>query len=116
MDFKRHIAARLHAGELSEEEIYSLIALPPNTEMGDYAFPCFRLAKTMRMAPARIAEQLAADYPTDGIVTEAAAVGGYVNFRIDRVFWAKQTLTRVLTEREKYGSSDEGHGKTVCID
>ncbi len=116
MDFKRHIAARLRAGELSEEEIYSLIALPPNTEMGDYAFPCFRLAKTMRMAPARIAEQIAADYPTDGIVTEAAAVGGYVNFRIDRVFWAKQTLTRVLTEREKYGSSDEGHGKTVCID
>lgn len=116
MDFKRHIAARLHAGELSEEEIYSLIALPPNTEMGDYAFPCFRLAKTMRKAPALIAQELAAAYPADEIVTEAAAVGGYVNFRIDRVFWAKQTLSRVLTEREKYGSSDEGKGKTVCID
>ena len=60
MDFKRHIAARLHAGELSEEEIYSLIALPPNTEIGDYAFPCFRLAKTMRKAPALIAQELAA--------------------------------------------------------
>ena len=84
--------------------------------MGDYAFPCFRLAKTLRKAPALIAQEIAAAYPVDEIVTEASAVGGYVNFRIDRAFWAKQTLTRILTEREKYGSSDEGRGKTVCID
>ena len=116
MDFKRHIAARLRAGELTQEEIYSAIALPPNTEMGDYAFPCFRLAKALRKAPALIAQEIAASYPVDEVVTEASAVGAYVNFRIDRAFWARQTLTRILTEREKYGSSDEGRGKTVCID
>ena len=63
MDFKRHIAARLRAGELTQEEIYSAIALPPNTEMGDYAFPCFRLAKALRKAPALIAQEIAAFVP-----------------------------------------------------
>ena len=117
MDFKRHIAANIKAGELSEEEIYSMLALPPNTEMGDFALPCFKLAKTMRKAPALIAEDIKSAYPADDpLVSEVSAVNGYVNFKIDRAFWAKETLGRVLTEREKYGASDEGKGKTVCID
>ncbi len=117
MDFKRHIAANIKAGELSEEEIYSMLALPPNTEMGDFALPCFKLAKTMRKAPTLIAEDIKSAYPADDpLVSEVSAVNGYVNFKIDRAFWAKETLGRVLTEREKYGASDEGKGKTVCID
>ena len=116
MDFKKYIAARLQAGELTKDEICAMLAQPPNSEMGDFAFPCFRLAKTMRKAPALIAEGIAATYPTDHIVTAAEAAGGYVNFRIDRVFWAKQTLSLILTEREKYGSSKEGQGRVVCID
>ena len=116
MDFKRHIAAHICAGELTQDEICDLLAVPPNTEMGDFALPCFRLAKQLRKPPVKIAEEIAEAYPTDGIVTEVSAVNGYVNFRIDRAFWAKQAVSRVLTEREKYGSSDEGAGKTVCID
>ena len=116
MDFKKHIAERIEAGGLSQDEIYTMLALPPNTEMGDFALPCFRLAKTMRKAPSLIAQEIADAYPTDEIVSEVSAVNGYVNFRIDRVFWAKQTLSRIFAEREKYGSSDEGKGKTVCID
>ena len=116
MDFKKYIASRIKAEGLSEEELCSLIAVPPNTEMGDYALPCFRLAKAMRKPPAAIAEELAAAYPADEIVTGAQAVNGYVNFRIDRALWSEQTLRRVLSEREAYGSSDEGKGKTVCIE
>ena len=116
MDFKKYIASRIKAEGLSEEELCSLIAVPPNTEMGDYALPCFGLAKTMRKPPAAIAEELAAAYPADEIVTGAKAVNGYVNFRIDRALWSEQTLRRVLSEREEYGSSDEGKGKTVCIE
>ena len=116
MDFKKYIASRIKAEGLSEEELCSLIAVPPNTEMGDYALPCFRLAKTMRKPPAAIAEELAAAYPADEIVAGAKAVNGYVNFRIDRALWSEQTLRRVLSEREAYGSSDEGKGKTVCIE
>lgn len=116
MDFKRHIASRIAAEGLSEQELYDMLALPPDTAMGDFALPCFRLAKTMRKAPALIAEEIAKAYPCDAIVSSAQAVNGYVNFRIDRAFWAKQTLERILAERERYGSSEEGKGKTVCID
>lgn len=116
MDFKRHIASRIKAEGLSENDIYAMIELPPNTEMGDFALPCFRLAKTMRKAPALIAQQIAADYRTDEIVGEVSAVNGYVNFKIDRALWAKQTLEAVLSAREKYGSGEDGKGKTVCID
>ena len=116
MDFKRHIAARVKAEGLTENDIYSMVELPPNTEMGDFALPCFKLAKTMRKAPALIAQQIAADYQTDGIVGEVSAVNGYVNFKIDRALWAKQTLEEVLSAREKYGSGEDGEGKTVCIE
>lgn len=116
MDFKAHIAARVKAGELTQEEIYAMIALPPNTEMGDFALPCFRLAKTMRKAPALIAQEIAESYPKDEIVSQVSALNGYVNFKIDRAFWTKQTLERIFAEREGYGSSNEGKGKTVCID
>ena len=116
MDFKRHIASRIRAEGLSEEDVYAMIELPPNTEMGDFALPCFRLAKAMRKAPALIAQQIAAEYPTDEIVGEVSAVNGYVNFKIDRALWSKQTLEAVLSAREKYGSGEDGKGKTVCIE
>lgn len=116
MDFKRHIAAHIQAGELSEDEIYSMLALPPNTEMGDFALPCFRLAKTMRKAPVLIAQEIADNYKKDSVVSQVSAVNGYVNFKINRAVWAEQTLGRIFAEREKYGSSEEGQGRTVCID
>lgn len=117
MDFKRHIAANIKAGDLSQDEIYAMLALPPNTETGDFALPCFKLAKTMRKAPALIAEELKNAYPADDkLVSEVSAVNGYLNFKIDRAFWARETLGEILEKRERYGASDEGKGKTVCID
>ncbi len=116
MDFKRHIAARIRAEGLSQDEICAMLELPPNTEMGDFAFPCFKLAKTMRKAPALIAADLAQSYPCDGVVVSAQAAGGYVNFRIDRACWAQRAVGRVLAERGRYGASDEGQGRVVCID
>ena len=55
MDYKKYIAEKLKVDGVSVDEIYSSIALPPNTEMGDYALPCFKFAKVMRKAPAVIA-------------------------------------------------------------
>ncbi len=116
MDFKRYIASRIRAEGVSEDELYAMLAVPPDSSMGDFALPCFRLAKALRKAPFLIAEDLRSSYPVDSIVSEVSAVNGYLNFKIDRAFWAKETLFRVLSERERYGSSDEGKGKTVCID
>ena len=58
MDYKKYIADLIDIDGVSKEELYDLIALPPNTEMGDYALPCFKFAKLMRKSPVMIAEEL----------------------------------------------------------
>lgn len=116
MDYKKYISERLKIDGVTAEELYSLIALPPNTDMGDYAIPCFKFAKLMRKSPVAIAEELKNAYPVDGIVSEVSAVNGYLNFKIDKTGFVRQTIDRVLSEKENYGASDEGKGKTVCID
>ena len=116
MDYKKYISERLKIDGVTAEELYSLIALPPNTDMGDYAIPCFKFAKIMRKSPVMIAEELKNAYPVDGVVSEVSAVNGYLNFKIDKTGFVRQTLDKILSEKEKFGSSDEGEGKTVCID
>ena len=116
MDYKRYIAEHIRAEGVTEEELEGLIAVPPDTSMGDYALPCFKLAKVLRKSPALIAEGIASDYPADEIVSEAKALNGYVNFRIARVGLANDVLSRILKEGTEYGSSDLGAGKTICID
>ena len=97
------------------EEIRGLLAIPPDPAMGDYAFPVFRLAKALRMAPPKIALALADAWHADD-VARAEALNGYLNFFLNRVNFAKDALNTVLSAGEKYGASDMGAGKTVCLD
>ena len=116
MDYRTYIANRVSVEGISAEEIAELIAVPPDTSLGDYALPCFRFAKLFKKSPAMIAEELAAQYMTDKVVSSVSAVNGYLNFKIDRKGLANEVLPRVLEMKERYGSSTEGAGKTVCID
>lgn len=116
MDYKAYIAERLNIEGMTKAEIADMIALPPNTEMGDYALPCFRLAKVMRKAPQMIAEGLKSSYPIDDVIGEVSAVNGYLNFKVNRQGLASSVLAEIEANGDKYGSSDEGKGKTVCID
>lgn len=104
------------AQELPEaEEIRGLLAVPPDPAMGDYAFPVFRLAKALRMAPPKIAATLAEGW-THADVARVEAVNGYLNFFLNRLNFARDTLTAVLAAGERYGASDLGAGKTICLD
>ena len=76
--------------------------IPPNPELGDYAFPCFRLAKQMRMAPPKIA-QLLADKLAGRFPGKVQAGGGYLNFFADRELFAGQVLAAVAEGGEAYG-------------
>lgn len=98
-----------------KEEVRGLLAVPPDPSLGDYAFPCFRLAKALHMAPPEIAETLTAGwaYPE---VAEAHAVNGYLNFFLNRENFARDIMTDLLTRGERYGASEEGAGKTICLD
>ena len=116
MDYKAYIAERLPVDGVKREEIAESIAVPPDTSLGDYALPCFKFAKILRKSPVLIAQELAASYPADGVISEATAVNGYLNFKVNRRGLAVETLSRIEKEGEKYGSSTVGAGKTVCID
>lgn len=122
MDYKKYIADKINIDGVSKEELYDLIALPPNTEMGDYALPCFKFAKILRKSPVVIAEELKNSIMSniipmsDEVISEVNAVNGYVNFKINKGDFVRSTLNRILSERDKFGASSEGEGKTVCID
>ena len=96
-------------------DIRGQLAVPPDPNLGDYAFPCFRFAKVLRMAPPKIAEAVAAAFDAPE-TARVEAVNGYLNFFLNRVNFAKGTLENVLASGEKYGSSDMGAGKTICLD
>lgn len=102
--------------EIKETKILSMIETPPNLNMGDFAFPCFGLAKIFRKAPNMIAQDLAEKMELDKIFNRVSTSGGYLNFFIDRRIFASEILNEVINKREKFASSTMGKGKTICVD
>ena len=117
-DFKVAIANCLKEKieELTLEEIIALIEVPPNKEMGDYAFPCFKLAKVFRKSPNMIAADLAESLEAKGEISKVIPLGGYVNFFVNKSQLAESVIKDVLTKKENYGHSDLGQDKAVVID
>ena len=109
------VAKAYPENSLDKEEILKMLEYPPDTTMGDIAFPCFKLSKMLRTAPPKIASALAEQLGAleNG---EAAAVGGYLNFKISPAYLEKHVLTEIEEKGAKYGSSDVGRGKTVVFD
>lgn len=117
MDYKKEIAKlidNLDTG-LTKDEILQSIEIPKNKEMGDYSFPTFRLAKTLRKAPNIIAEELVSQIKSD-LFSKIKTVGPYINFYVDQIKFNKSVLQKVFNEKEKYGSQDIGNGRVVTID
>lgn len=116
MDYKKKVAELIKEHvSLDLEKIESLIEIPPRPEMGDFAFPCFQLAKEMRMAPNKIAEELKEKINSEGF-EKIEALGPYVNFFADKGVFTKNTIEKILQEGDNYGSSNIGEGKTVCVE
>ena len=116
MDYRQYIAEKIKAEGVSAEEIASLLTVPPDPAMGDYALPCFRFAKVLRKSPVAIAQELAASVAPDGVIAEVSALNGYLNFKVNKAGLARDVLARIAREGEKYGSSAVGAGRVVCID
>ena len=116
MDYKKIVAERIKEHlELELEAIEGLIEIPPKPEMGDFAFPCFQLAKTLRKAPNMISAELKDKINNEGF-ERVEALGPYLNFFMDKGAFVKSALEKVLSEGENYGSSVIGTGKNVTID
>lgn len=99
--------------ELDKEKISEILEIPPKEDMGDYAFPCFQLAKIFRKAPNMIAQEIADKIPESPDLSKVETAGPYVNFYVDKEQFAKEVLNKI---GENYGASNDGEGKTICID
>ncbi|PRR80080.1 Arginine--tRNA ligase [Clostridium liquoris] len=116
MDYKKLVAERIAEKiELPLEKIEELIEIPPKAEMGDFAFPCFQLAKVLRKAPNMIAVDLKESINKDGF-ERVENIGSYLNFFVDKAVFTKETIEKIITEGEKYGSSEIGKGKNIVIE
>ncbi len=118
VDFKKIIADEIYdeALGLSVEDIMALIEIPNDEKMGDYAFPCFRLAKALRKAPQMIAADIAGRIAGNEAFAKVENVNAYVNFFIDRAYFAGQVVEEVNEEGKMYGRSDEGAGRKVIVE
>jgi arginyl-tRNA synthetase len=112
---KQIIANLIKIEGVTPAELYDLLAVPADAAMGDYALPCFRFAKVLRKPPQVIAQELAKSLTGNGFCT-VEAVNGYLNFRLDKLALACDTINKILCEKSAYANSDAGAGKTICID
>lgn len=118
IDYRCEIAKKISdVTNISKEELANYIEKPKNSEMGDYAFPCFKLAKEFKKAPAIIAEELKNNMDIDkNLIEKVEIVGGYLNFYINKESLAREVIKEFDLKKEKYGSSNEGENKNVVID
>jgi len=102
----RKEAAKLAAesAELGIEEADKLLEIPPDPSLGDYAFPCFGLAKQLKKAPVAIAAELVAKIKPCGVISSVKAVGPYINFFVDKNKLAEHVLADILKCSVCYGS------------
>ena len=116
-DYKEIISKKLAGQEigLSSDDIYQLIEIPPQENMGDYSFPCFQLAKTLRKNPAQIATELAEAIEIEDFA-EIKNVGPYINFFLDRKKFENDVINAILDKKENFGRSDIGKGKTAIVE
>ncbi|MBP5180186.1 MAG: arginine--tRNA ligase [Clostridiales bacterium] len=118
MDYKSVIAQNLSKiSGLTEDQIFKLIEIPPQKDLGDFAFPCFILAKSLHKAPQMISQDLASDasLTADGIFTVKNA-GPYLNFYVDRSKYASDVVSGINDAGDNYGASDLGNGQNVIIE
>lgn len=99
---------------LTKEDINALMETPPKPELGDFAFPCFRLAKTMRKAPQMIAADIQAAIGEVDFLDRIEVQGAYLNFFVKKTVYVKSMVQSALAD--SFGSSDMGEGQTICID
>lgn len=101
---------------LTRDEIAASIEIPPSYDMGDYAFPVFKLSKIFRKAPNLIAEDLASKFVNSDYFEKIENKGPYLNFFIDKSKLVETVIEEVLSKGDGFGSSKLGEGKTVIVE
>ena len=103
------------SAELDASTILGMLEYPPDEKMGDIALPCFKLSKTLRMPPVKIAEAIANELSVPS-TKNVVAINGYLNIYLDGEYLANKVVSEVNAKGEKYGAPEMGEGKTVVLD
>lgn len=105
VDFKQKIADQISkVTNISQEEIYEYIEIPTNEKMGDFSFPCFKLAKQLKKAPQAIAEDIKSKVEfEDMLIQKVDVVNGYLNFYVHPQAYISNVLTEIASKKENYG-------------
>lgn len=117
IDFKAVIAEEMaKATNMEKEELQQWIEIPKDTNNGDYAFPCFKLAKTLKKAPPAIAAEIKEKLKIEqNVITKIEIAGGYLNFFVNKMTKTKE-LVKKMANQEQYGKSDFGKGKNIIVE
>ncbi|MBI2109914.1 arginine--tRNA ligase, partial [Candidatus Woesearchaeota archaeon] len=113
MEFKKEISKLVK--KFVKIDVHDLLEVPPDPSLGDYALPCFTLAKALKKSPNLIASDLSSKIKAD-FIEKIEFKGPYLNFFIKKEFLAKETLTLILKLKDKYGSSNLGKGKKIIVE
>ncbi|XOQ58928.1 MAG: arginine--tRNA ligase [Clostridium sp.] len=116
IDYKKIIANEIKQNvDMEIDAIERIIEIPPKPEMGDFAFPCFQLAKILRKAPNMIASELKDKIDTKYFY-KVENFGPYLNFFVHKEMFSKDVIGEILEKRDEYGKSSKGNGKNIVIE
>ncbi len=121
---KKRIAEQIQKGvlginpdaELNVTDIAAMLEYPPDANMGDLAFPCFRLSKVLRRSPVQIAQSLCENLAEDDVIGKVEAVNGYLNITLSNAYLANTVIPEILEKGDRYGAQTFGEGKMVVLD
>ena len=117
MNYRSIIAGKLAAYlNLDEDMINKLVEVPPKSDMGDFAFPCFQLSKTIKKSPNLIAIDIKENLGCIDGFEKIEALGPYINFFVSKGEFVKEVINKVLEEKDDYGNSNDGAGKNVIVE
>ena len=118
IDFKDKIAEEISKVlELTKEDLKDYIEIPKDTKMGDYALPCFKLAKEMKKSPVIIANEIKEkiEMPNQ-YISKIEAVNGFLNIFINNEMLIENVLDEMESKKENYGSSNIENGKNIIVE
>ena len=118
IDFKEKISEQISKiTNLPQNEVYTYIEVPSDKKMGDFAFPCFKLAKELRKSPQMIAEEIKEKIEfEENLIKEINIVNGYLNFTINNQAMVETVFKEIDEKQEDFGESNIGRGKNIVID
>ncbi len=118
INFKQEIAKLIsEVTKIEWEELENYLEVPPDTKLGDYAFPCFKLARALKKAPPAIATEIKENIKIENtVIDNIEVVGGYLNIFINKKVLVENVLKEIDEKKEKYGYSKIGEGKTAVIE